>query len=149
MKKSIKGLEFAMEDTFDLSKKKSEINQTDIAANEYDEIENSIKRKKKRLGVMWLIIYTILFIGFFEVIYNAIQLIYHDRDCGFLMGIPLLDGLLNYIADFIGIVLWSWPIIYIYWLKDYIVHIRLRSHATLYEDESDEDYDAIDPLIRR
>lgn len=44
-----------------------------IEGESAEEIEIKIRRKKKQLRIMWFILIVILFIGFYEMIYSALQ----------------------------------------------------------------------------
>lgn len=46
---------------------------TNNASAMNDETQAHIRSKKKQLGIMWFIIYVILFIGFYEMVYSSVQ----------------------------------------------------------------------------
>lgn len=107
-----------------------------------DDTQANIKSKKKQLSIMWFIIYVILFIGFYEMIYSAIQRILTKRSCNALVGIDYLDAILLFASRFIGLILWSWPLIYVYWLRGYINEWRIKKKGGI---DDDDDYDYKDP----
>ena len=55
-----------------------------------------------------------------------------------LLGDDLLDGILTFISHFIVLELWSWPIIYVFFLKDLFTHMWLNQRQI---DEDEEYYE--------
>ena len=55
-----------------------------------------------------------------------------------LLGDDLLDGILTFISHFIVLELWSWPIIYVFFLKDLFTHLWLNQRQI---DEDEEYYE--------
>lgn len=96
---------------------------------------------------MWFILYVILFIGFFEMIYSGVQRIFTSRDCAQLFRNEALDTLLLFFSRLIGLLLWTWPLIYVYWAREFIMSWRYKSRT--FNDDEDEDSDAIDALFKQ
>ena len=84
------------------------------------EIEIKIKMKKKQLAIMWFILIIILFIGFYEMVYSAVQRFIEGKDCNHLIGNDILDAILIFFSRIIGLLLWTWPLIYVYWGKEVV-----------------------------
>ena len=106
-----------------------------------DDTQANIKSKKKQLSIMWFIIYVILFIGFYEMVYSGVQRIYTTRDCNKLFDNEILDAILMFISRFIGLILWSWPLIYVYWLREYVISWRLKKKGNMDDEDEDDYYD--------
>jgi hypothetical protein len=109
-----------------------------------EEIEMKIRRKKKQLRIMWFILIVILFIGFYEMIYSALQRLLSKREWNSLIGNKVLDGILIFFSRLIGLLLWTWPLIYVYWAREYIYALRQRSH---HQAEFEEESGVIDELF--
>ena len=83
---------------------------------------------------MWLIIYGILVICFLELVFSAFTLGLKHDDCNEITGNRPVDGIFIYINYFIGLILWTWPLTYVYWLRDYI-----RAVSQYHDNSSDSD----------
>ena len=104
-----------------------------------EQINSKIKVKKKQLGLMWSILFTILFIGFYEMVYSAIQKIAKIQQCNHMFESDVPDAILLLISRFVGLVLWTIPAIYVYWAREYIISLKARSiQQSDDEDEEDE-----------
>lgn len=55
------------------------------------------------------------------------------------MGVPVLDGIFFFAAYFIGYLLWTWPLIYVYWGREFLISLRHRSIIPEDDDEYEED----------
>jgi UDP-N-acetylmuramyl pentapeptide phosphotransferase/UDP-N-acetylglucosamine-1-phosphate transferase len=87
---------------------------------------------------MWFILMVILFICFYEMIYSGIQRIMPNRDCNELVGNPEVDGIIIFISRLIGLLLWTWPLIYVYWAKEYIMRWFYKGISIEDDDEEVE-----------
>ncbi|CAI2370642.1 unnamed protein product [Moneuplotes crassus] len=98
-------------------------------------INIKIKGKKKQLRVMWTILWVILIICFFEMILSATQRI-KSHICRELFQNHVLDSILLFLAGWIGLLLWTWPLIYVYWAREYWMSCRYKKKQ---QDENEED----------
>ena len=112
-----------------------------VSADAIEQINAKIKIKKKQLGLMWSILFTILFIGFYEMIYSGIQKLSNITKCNHMLNNDLWDGILLLISRFIGLILWTIPVIYVYWAREFFISIRARTVSQTDEDDEDDEVD--------
>lgn len=106
------------------------------------DIQEQINKKKKQLRIMWFVLIVILFIGFYEMIDSGVQRIWTARDCGELFGSNIPDSILFFVSRFIGLLLFAYPLIYVYWARDLLISWKLKKKAK--QEEEDEYEDRID-----
>ena len=102
------------------------------------QLDNKIKAKRGQLWLMWYILLTILLIGFYELIYSIFQKFTDFKECNHMSDIDWLDGILFLISRFVGLIMWTIPIIYVYWGREYIISLRANKAITSDDEEDDE-----------
>lgn len=102
-------------------------------------IKYKIKSKKKQLRVMWTILWVILVICFFEMVLSATQRI-KEHTWRRLFEIQGLDGILVFLAGWIGLLLWTWPLIYVYWAREWIASFKYKKKSKAIEDNEEENH---------
>ena len=104
-------------------------------------ISMKIKVKRKQLRLMWYIQFSILFVWLFDMLFSGIQFLLKSiRDCYSMTGIDMLDSLLYFITKFVGLILWTLPVIYVYWGREFYLAIKAR-RGDMADDEDDEEID--------
>ena len=122
-----------------IREEQSSFSSSDMDSEETtEEIKQKIKTKKKQLGYMWSILFTILFIGFYEMAYSGIQKIINFGECNHMFNNDAADAFLLLVSRFIGLVLWTIPVIYVYWAREFIISVKARS---LSQDDDDDEID--------
>ena len=111
----------------------------ELEADEF--IQFKIKNKRMQLRVMWYIQFSILFVCLFEMILSAVQFTVGSIDkCDEMTGLSFLDGLIFFVIKFIGLVLWTLPVIYVYWGREYYAAI-IAKRKLYFDDEEEDDID--------
>ena len=73
------------------------------------------------------------------MILSAVQFIVGSIDkCDEMTGLSFLDGLIFFVIKFIGLVLWTLPVIYVYWGREYYAAIITKRKLNFDDDEEDE-----------
>ena len=58
--------------------------------------------------------------------------------CDEITGISFLDGLIFFVIKLIGLVLWTLPVIYVYWGREYYAAIIAKRKLHFDDDEEDD-----------
>ena len=104
-------------------------------------ISMKIKVKRKQLRLMWYIQFSILFVWLFDMLFSGIQFLFKSiRDCYSMTGVDMLDSLFYFITKFVGLILWTLPVIYVYWGREFYLSIKAR-RGDMADDEDDEEID--------
>ena len=104
-------------------------------------ISMKIKVKRKQLRLMWYIQFSILFVWLFDMLFSGIQFLFKNiRDCYSMTGVDMLDSLLYFITKFFGLILWTLPVIYVYWGREFYLSIKAR-RGDMADDEDDDEID--------
>ena len=75
------------------------------------------------------------------MLFSGIQFLFKSiRDCYSMTGIDMLDSLLYFITKFVGLILWTLPVIYVYWGREFYLAIKAR-RGDMADDEDDEEID--------
>ena len=107
-------------------------------------IQIKIKAKvSKQLRVMWGILWVILFICFVEMGLSATQKII-EHECGRLTSIAIIDSSILIFSGLVGLLLWTWPLIYVYWGREYWMSWRMKKKHV----EEDEEGDTIEEYYK-